>query len=87
MSASRQTRPPRRAPLIWVAVMLVLGIAAIAVFNTTRGATRDFDTVAIDKPSSPGIPISPTSTSGTSRSNSSNAWAAEETVRTSAPAD
>ncbi|MFN8597043.1 MAG: LCP family protein [Anaerolineae bacterium] len=55
MSSSRQARPPRRAPLIWVAAMLVLGVAAVAIFNTTRGATREFDTVAIEQPASPGI--------------------------------
>lgn len=55
MSSSRQARPPRRAPLIWVAAMLVIGVAIVAVFNTTRGATRDFDTVAIDQPAAPGL--------------------------------
>lgn len=49
-SSSPRSRAPRRAPLVWVAGMIVVSIAALTVFNTTRGATRDFNAVAIDPP-------------------------------------
>ncbi|MBI5567391.1 MAG: LCP family protein [Chloroflexi bacterium] len=36
------------AALLWVAGMIVTGLAAIAVFNTTRATTRDFDVLALE---------------------------------------
>lgn len=35
------------AALIWVAGMIVIGMAAIAIFNLTRSATREFDTIEL----------------------------------------
>ena len=47
------SRRKSSAALFWVAGMIVMGVAAIAVFNTTRGATRDFDTLALEPAATP----------------------------------
>lgn len=49
-SRSKSPSPRSGAPLVWVAGMIVVSIAALAAFNTTRGATRDFNAAAIDPP-------------------------------------
>jgi len=36
------------AALIWVAGMIVIGMAAFAIFNLTRSATREFDTIQLE---------------------------------------
>ncbi len=36
------------AALIWVAGMIVIGMAAFAIFNLTRSATREFDTIELE---------------------------------------
>ncbi len=43
----------RRTGLFWVAGMVVISLAALAIFNTTRGATRQFDTVALEPAATP----------------------------------
>ena len=47
------SRRKSSAALFWVAGMIVMGVAAIVVFNTTRGATRDFDTLALEPAATP----------------------------------
>ena len=46
-------RKSSSAALFWVAGMIVMGLATIAVFNTTRGATRAFDTLALEPAATP----------------------------------
>jgi LCP family protein required for cell wall assembly len=50
MSSRRKSSP---TAVIWVAGMIVMGVAAFAVFNTTRGATRDFDALALESAATP----------------------------------
>ena len=52
MSSSRKSSS-RRTGLFWVAGMVIISLAALAIFNTTRGATRQFDTVALEPAATP----------------------------------